>query len=179
MILDIITAIILVFAIYKGWTKGFTMAIFTFASYFIAMLLALQFSGMVAVYLKEYAKTESKWYPFLSFVLVLIAAIIAVRIIGKLMEKSVQILMLGLVNKLMGIFFFASIYITLFSVFLAYAEKFEWIDQYNAGVSKTYADQLRLGKWLIHQFSEWLPALKHLFNDTKGAIQEQINTKLK
>lgn len=105
MILDIITAIILVFAIYKGWTKGFTMAIFTFASYFIAMLLALQFSGMVAVYLKEYAKTESKWYPFLSFVLVLIAAIIAVRIIGKLMEKSVQILMLGLVNKLMGIFF--------------------------------------------------------------------------
>ncbi|MFZ9239844.1 MAG: CvpA family protein [Chitinophagaceae bacterium] len=179
MVIDIITGIILAFAIYKGWTKGFTMAIFTFASYFIAVLLALQFSGMVAGYLKEYAKSDSKWYTFLSFLLVLIAGIIAVRIIGKLMEKSAQVLMLGLVNKLLGILFFASIYITVFSILLVYAEKFEMIDPYNAGDSKTYSYQLRFGKWLMHQLSEWLPAVKHLFNDTKNAIQEQINTKLK
>jgi membrane protein required for colicin V production len=179
MIIDIITGIILVLSIYKGWTKGFTMAVFTFASYFIAMLLALQFSGMVAGYLKEYAKSDSKWYTFLSFLLVLIAGIIAVRIIGKLMEKSAQVLMLGLVNKFLGIVFFAVIYITIFSVLLVYAEKFEMIDEYNTGDSKTYIYQLKFGKWLLHQFSEWLPAIKHLFNDTKDAIQEQINTKLK
>lgn len=179
MIIDIFTGIILAIAIYKGWTKGFTMAVFTFASYFIAMLLALQFSGMVAGYLKEYAKSDSKWYTFLSFLLVLVAGIIAVRIIGKLMEKSAQVLMLGLVNKFLGILFFTIIYITIFSVLLVYAEKFEMIDQYNAGDSKTYSYQLRFGQWLMHQFSEWLPAIKHLFNDTKDAIQEQINSKLK
>jgi membrane protein required for colicin V production len=108
-----------------------------------------------------------------------VAGIIAVRIIGKLMEKSAQVLMLGLVNKFLGILFFGIIYITIFSVLLVYAEKFEMIDQYNAGDSKTYSYQLRFGKWLMHQFSEWLPAIKHLFNDTKDAIQEQINSKLK
>lgn len=179
MIIDIITGIILVFAIYKGWTKGFTMAIFTFASYFIAILLALQFSGMVAGYLKEYAKSDSKWYSFLSFILVLIAGIVAVRIVGKLMEKSAQVLMLGLVNKFLGILFFGLIYITVFSVFLVYAEKFEMIDQYNAGESKTYIYQLHYGQWLIQHISEWLPAIKHLFNDTKDAINEQLNSKLK
>ena len=70
MVIDIISAIILLFAIYKGWTKGFTMAIFTFASYFISILLALQFSGMVAGYIRDYAKSDSKWYSFLSLVFV-------------------------------------------------------------------------------------------------------------
>ncbi|MEY2586855.1 MAG: hypothetical protein RLY11_704, partial [Bacteroidota bacterium] len=53
MVIDIIAAIIFAFAVYKGWTKGFTMAIFTFASYFISVLLALQFSGMVAGYIRD------------------------------------------------------------------------------------------------------------------------------
>ena len=179
MVVDIILLIILVFAIYKGWTKGFTMAIFTFASYLISILLALQFSGMVAGYIKVYAKSDSKWYSFLSFVLVLVAGIIAVRIIGKIIEKSAQVLMLGLPNKLLGILFFSFIYMTLFAVVLIYAQKFEMIDQYNIGDSKSYNYLIRFGKWFIEQCSKWLPDIKNLFNDTKSAIQEQMRTNLK
>lgn len=179
MVIDIITAIIFVFAIYKGWTKGFTMAIFTFASYFISILLALQFSGMVAGYIRDYAKSDSKWYSFLSFVLVLVAGIIAVRIVGKILEKSAQVLMLGLPNKLLGILFFSFIYLTVFAIVLVYADKFEMIDQYNVGESKSYDYLLRFGKWFIEQCSKWMPAIKNLFNDTKSAIQEQIHTNLK
>jgi membrane protein required for colicin V production len=174
MVIDIIAAIIFAFAVYKGWTKGFTMAIFTFASYFISVLLALQFSGMVAGYIRDHAKTDSKWYSFLSFVLVMLAGIIAVRIIGKIIEKSAQALMLGFVNKLMGILFFSIIYITIFSILLVYAEKFEIIDRHNVGETKTYEYLVRFGKWLIRQFSNWLPAIKNLFYDTKAAIQEHI-----
>lgn len=179
MVIDIISAIILLFAIYKGWTKGFTMAIFTFASYFISILLALQFSGMVAGYIRDYAKSDSKWYSFLSFVLVLVAGIIVVRIVGKILEKSAQVLMLGLPNKLLGILFFSFIYLTVFAIVLVYAEKFEMIDQYNIGESKSYDYLLRFGKWFIEQCSKWMPAIKNLFNDTKSAIQEQIHTNLK
>jgi membrane protein required for colicin V production len=175
MVIDIVTGIILVYAIYKGWTKGFTMAIFTFASYFISILLALQFSGMVAGYIRDYAKSDSKWYSFLSFVLVLVAGIIAVRIVGKILEKSAQVLMLGLPNKLLGILFFSFIYLTVFAIVLVYAEKFEMIDQYNIGESKSYNYLLRFGKWFIEQCSKWMPAIKNLFNDTKSAIQEQIH----
>ena len=179
MVIDIITFIILIFAVYKGWTKGFTMAIFTFASYFISILLALQFSGMVAGYIRDYAKSDSKWYSFLSFVLVLVAGIIVVRIVGKILEKSAQVLMLGLPNKLLGILFFSFIYLTVFAIVLVYADKFEMIDQYNVGESKSYDYLLRFGKWFIEQCSKWMPAIKNLFNDTKSAIQEQIHTNLK
>jgi membrane protein required for colicin V production len=175
MVIDIITGIILLYAIYKGWSKGFTMAIFTFASYFISILLALQFSGMIAGYIRDYAKSDSKWYSFLSFVLVLVAGIIAVRIVGKILEKSAQVLMLGLPNKLLGILFFSFIYLTVFAIVLVYAEKFEMIDQYNIGESKSYNYLLRFGKWFIEQCSKWMPAIKNLFNDTKSAIQEQIH----
>ena len=179
MVVDIITVIILVYAIYKGWTKGFTMAIFTLASYFISILLALQFSGMVAGYIRDFAKSDSKWYSFLSFVLVLVAGIIAVRIIGKILEKSAQVLMLGLPNKLLGILFFSFIYLTVFAIVLVYAEKFEMIDHYNVGESKSYDYLLRCGKWFIDQCSKWMPAIKNLFNDTKSAIQEQMHTNMK
>ena len=174
MVIDIIAAIVLVFAIYKGWTKGFTMAIFTFASYFISILLALQFSGLVAGYIRDHAKTDSKWYSFLSFALVMIAGIITVRIIGKLIEKSAEALMMGFANKLMGILFFASIYFTLFCIVLVYAERFEIIDVQNVGDSKTYQYFLRFGKWLIGHIADWLPAIKNLFNDTKDAIKQHI-----
>lgn len=174
MVIDIITGLLLVFAVYKGWTKGFTMAVFTLASYFISIVLALQFSGLVAGYIRDHAKTDSKWYSFLSFVLVMLAGIVAVRIVGKIIEKSATVLMLGFANKVMGILFFAFIYITVFSVLLVYAEKFEMIDVQNAGDSRTYGYILRFGKGLIQRFSEWMPAIKNLFNDTKDAIKQHI-----
>jgi len=52
MVTDILLLLVLVMAFYKGWTKGLIMALFVFVSYFIALALAFQFSGLVQGYLK-------------------------------------------------------------------------------------------------------------------------------
>ena len=116
MLIDIILLILLAMAVYKGWTKGLIMAVFVFVSYFIALALAFHFSGTVEGYMRKNAASDSQWYSFLSFVLVMIAGIIAVRLIGKLIEKSAELLMLGLFNRLMGILVMALIYSTFFAV---------------------------------------------------------------
>lgn len=51
MAIDIILLLVLALAFYKGWTQGLIMALFVFVSYFIALALAFQFSGMVQGYL--------------------------------------------------------------------------------------------------------------------------------
>lgn len=173
MVIDIISLIILVLSVYKGWTKGFIMSIFVFISYLVALALAMHFSGTVEGYIRAHAGTDSKWYPLLSFVLVMLAGIIAVRLLGKLIEKSAEVLLLGVFNRLMGIVLFAVIYATFYAVTLVYLERYDIIAGGSSANSKSLDYLLTYGKWVVEIFSEWLPAIKNLFNDAKEIIKKK------
>lgn len=173
MIIDILLLILLVLAVYKGWTKGFIMAIFVFISYFAALALAFHFSGTVEGYIRSHSSSDSKWYSFLAFLLVLIAGIIAVRLVGKIIEKSAELMMLGLVNRFLGILVMAIIYITFFAVTLVYCDRFGLTGAGQATDSKSLSYLMKYGHWLVAHFSEWMPALKNLFNDAKAVIKQE------
>lgn len=173
MVFDIILLILLAMAVYKGWTKGFIMAVFVFISYFVALALAFHFSGTVEGYIRTHSSSDSKWFSFLSFILVMIAGIIAVRLVGKLIEKSAELMLLGLVNKFLGILVMAIIYITFFAVTLVYCTRFGLVGDGQSNDSKSISYLLRYGHWLVSHFSEWLPALKNLFNETKDIIKQK------
>ena len=172
MLIDILLLILLALAVYKGWTKGFIMAVFVFISYFVALALAFHFSGSVEGYIRTHSSSNSKWFSFLSFILVMIAGIIAVRLVGKLIEKSAELLMLGFFNRLMGIMVMALIYATFFAVILVYCKRFNIISEGNSSDSRTFTYLINYGQWLVEQFSDWLPALKNLFNETRGMIKQ-------
>jgi membrane protein required for colicin V production len=159
--------------VYKGWTKGFIMAIVTFVSFFVALALALQFSGWVEGYLKKHTDSSNDWLAFLAFLLILIGAIIGIRILGKIVEKSVELIMLGIVNRLAGILLYLFIYFSIFAVVLIYLKQFEIIGNETAIHSKSYTYLIHFGGWVIDLFAEWLPAIKNLFNDTKEFIQQK------
>lgn len=171
MLIDILLLLLLILAIYKGWTKGFIMAIFVFVSYFIALALAFHFSGTVEGYMREHAGSDSKWYSFLSFILVMIAGIIAVRLIGKLIEKSAELLLLGFFNRLLGMLIMAVIYTSFFAVVLVYCSRFGVVGEGSSSDSRTFVYLIKYGHWVVSTFSSWLPALKNLFNDVRGVIK--------
>lgn len=173
MIIDILLLILLVLALYKGWTKGFIMAIFVFVSYFVALALAFHFSGSVEGYIRTHSSSDSRWFSFLSFILVMIAGIIAVRLVGKLIEKSAELMLLGLVNRFLGILVMCSIYITFFAVILVYCSRFGLLGDGQAADSKSVSYLMRYGQWLVSHFSEWIPALKNLFNEAKAIIKQK------
>ena len=180
MATDIILLLVLVLAFYKGWTKGLIMALFVFVSYFIALALAFQFSGMVQGYLWKGEAAQSKWYGFLAFAIVLIAGIILIRIIGKMVEKLAEAAMLGIPNRLLGIALFAFIYCSLYAVILVFIESInsfglvptpDGAAEYSS-ISMRYL--LKLGNWVILNFSEWLPAMKNLFNQAQSIIKQGV-----
>lgn len=180
MVVDIILLLLLVLAGYKGWTKGFIMALFVFVSYFIALALAFQFSGMLQEYIWKGDAAKSKWYGFLAFAIVLIAGIIAVRILGKLFEKLAEAFMLGIINRLLGIALFAFIYCSLFGVILAFIESMNSTGLASTPNGSTEQSSfsmrylLKLGNWVIINFSEWLPAMKNMFNYTQSIIKQGV-----
>jgi membrane protein required for colicin V production len=180
MAIDIILLLILVLGVYKGWTQGLIMAVFVFVSYFIALALAFQFSGMVQGYLWKGEAGQSKWYGFLAFAIVLIAGIILIRIVGKMIERLVEAAMLGILNRLLGIALFSFIYCSLYAVILVFFESInssglvptpDGSAEYTS-ISMRYL--LKLGNWVIINFSEWLPAMKNVFNYTQVIIKQGV-----
>jgi len=173
MVVDLFLLLFLVMGVYKGWTKGFIMAIVAFVSFFAALALALQFSGWVEGYLKQQTDSNNEWLAFLAFLLVLIGAMIGIRILGKIIEKSVELVMLGIVNRLAGILLYLFIYGSIFAVVLIYLKQFEIVGNETAIHSKSYTYLINFGGWVIDLFAEWLPSVKNLFNDTKEFIQQK------
>ena len=87
MILDIISFILLLLALFKGLRKGLIVALFSFVAFFIGLAAALKLSSIVAEYLGRSVNVSGKWLPFMAFAIVFFIVILLVRLGAKMIEK--------------------------------------------------------------------------------------------
>lgn len=129
MFIDILFLLVIALSIFKGYNKGLVVAVFTFISTILGLIIAIKFSSVVANWMQNSTEVSAFWLPFLSFTLVMVAVVLIVRIAAKIIDKIIDLVLLGWLNKLGGILFFACIYISILSVVLFYFEKMYIIDQ--------------------------------------------------
>ena len=122
MWLDILTGTILIIALLKGYKNGFIRALISFFSLFIGLILAFQFAGWVASQLKEHTKIASHWLPFIAFLIILILVLIVLKWTASLLQQTAEWLMLGWLNKLLGIFLYGFIYFTMLSAMVYFLQ---------------------------------------------------------
>lgn len=176
--IDVLFAILMVIALIKGYRRGLIVALFSMVAMIIGMAAALKLSAVAANYLGNTVTASGKWVPVLSFILVFLAVLLLVHLGGKLVEGSFELISMGWLNKLGGIFFYALLYITLFSVFLFYAEKMHWIDEAAIRKSVTYPYIQPLAPDIISLFGKMIPALKDVFGELEaffGRVADKIN----
>ena len=116
--LDLLAGTILILAFLQGYRNGLIKALISFFSLLIGVVLAFQFAGFVAAQLKLYTKITSYWLPFISFLLVLLVVMIALRWVTRLLQQTADWLMLGWLNKLLGMVLYTLIYGTILSAFI-------------------------------------------------------------
>jgi membrane protein required for colicin V production len=165
MLIDILLLILLVIALIKGYRKGLVLASFSFVGIFIGLAAAVKFSAIVAGWLKEYTHIAFKWLPFLAFLLILIAVWILVRMASKLIETSLELVMLGWLNRLAGILLYALLYACIFSVVLFYADKMHLLKPYMISDSISYGFIQPIGPKFMSLFEKILPVLKGAFQE--------------
>jgi membrane protein required for colicin V production len=161
--IDIIFAILIIIACIKGFQKGLIVALFSIVAFIIGIAAALKLSSVVAGWLSNSTNVSAKWLPFLSFAIIFLIVVILVNKGGKLIESTFKMAMLGWVNRLGGIIFYAALYIIIFSVFLFYAEKISLIKPETIKASQTYSFVQPWGPIVINNFGKVIPIFKDMF----------------
>ena len=102
-ILDIILLICFVPAVIQGFRKGFISQVIAIISIIAGVWLSVQFAAPVTSWLAQYIEGSEQVLKLVSFALIFIAVIAAFAILGKLVEGTVKLIMLGWLNRLLGV----------------------------------------------------------------------------
>jgi membrane protein required for colicin V production len=165
MIIDILVLIMLVFAVIKGLRRGLIIAVFSILAFIAGIAAAMKLSVVVAGYLKDSVNVSAKWLPVLSFILVFVAVVLLVRLAAKLLEKSVEMVMMGWVNKIGGVILYIVLYMFMLSVLLFFAQQVKLFSDSTLQQSVTWPWIQPLGPWVIDGFGKVLPMFKDMFTE--------------
>jgi len=168
MIIDIAFVILLVFGIFTGLRKGLIIALFSVIGFIIGLAAALKLSSYVAVRLSEGLNTNTKWLPVISFLLVFVAVMILVQLGARLLQKSVEMVMLGWLNRLGGVIIYCLLYSIVLSIFLFYAIMMQLIRPETLAESMTYPYIKDLGPKVINSLGVVIPWFKDMFSQLEA-----------
>ena len=168
MILDLVLIAILILAVIKGYQRGLIVGIFSFVVVIIGLAAAMKLSAVVAGYIGEAVKVSDGWLPVISFAVVFILVVLLIRLGAKVIQKTVELAMLGWVNRLGGILLYVAIYAIVYSVVLFYAEQVKLVQQYTIQKSVTYAYIQPWGPKVINGFASVVPVFKGMFNELQS-----------
>lgn len=103
--IDFIIGGLLVWAAISGFRKGFILELATLLGLIVGIWAGLHFSKLAAELLKETFHLQGAYLPILSFLVVFVIVMIGVYFFGKILEKSAEVMLMGWLNKLLGIVF--------------------------------------------------------------------------
>ncbi|MBO5498157.1 MAG: CvpA family protein [Bacteroidales bacterium] len=104
-IVDIILLICFIPALIQGFRKGFISQVIAIISIILGVWLSFRFSSSVSVWLAQYIQGSEQIMKLISFALILIAVIAGLTVLGRLIEGTFKLVMLGWLNRLLGVAF--------------------------------------------------------------------------
>ena len=103
--IDLVFAILLLWSAYRGFTKGFIVQLATLAALLLGILGAVLFSDLTSSLIIKKFEISGQYLPILSFAVTFIVIVIAVHLFAKMLNKLIDAIALGIVNRLLGVLF--------------------------------------------------------------------------
>ena len=104
-ILDIILLICFVPAIIQGLRKGFIAQAISIISIVVGIWASARFANIVTAWIGQYITASEQVLKLVAFALILIAVFLVLAALGKMLEGVFRLVMLGWLNKLLGVVF--------------------------------------------------------------------------
>lgn len=163
MVIDLVFCVLIVLASIKGFQRGLIVGIFSFIAIVVGLAAAIKLSAIVASYIGNTVKVSDKWLPVISFLVVFIGVVLLVRLGANLLQKAVEMSLMGWVNRLGGILLYVAIYALVFSVLIFYAEKLQLLQPTALEKSLVYPYIKPWGPIVIDGFGAIIPWFRDMF----------------
>lgn len=150
-------------ACFKGYSKGLIVALFSIVGFIAGLAAALKLSTYAAERISTGLNASGKWLPFVSFLLVFLVVVLLVNLGARLLQKSVELIMLGWANRLGGILLFILLYSIFLSIFLFYAVQLHLLSDKVVAASVTYPYLKPIGPAVIDALGTVIPIFKNMF----------------
>jgi membrane protein required for colicin V production len=172
MTLDIIGITLLIIFFIRGYMKGIIVAAFSVLAVLLGVVCALKLSQLFAAWLMEKGWVTSGWAQLLSYVVLFIGVMLLVRLVGKAVQSSVEAVMLGTVNRIIGGLLFMGITAVVWSSLLWIGTKMMLISPETIAASKTYTYFEPVAPWAFEHIGKLLPFARDVFDK----LQEFFDT---
>lgn len=160
-VLDIILLICFVPAIITGIRKGFIAQVISIISIVAGVWLSFRFSELLTGWLSQWIHTSHALLQIIAFIIILIVVILAFTALGKLLEATIKIILLGWLNRLLGVIFAILKYVLIIGLILV---AFDWINSELGLVRKSVLDSSVLYRPLINAADTIFPYFKGLLS---------------
>ena len=104
-LLDIILIVPFIWFAYRGFQKGLVIELASLVALILGIWAAIYFSFFAADFLSDNFDIGPRYLPVIAFIITFIVVVMGVYLIGRIIEKFIDILALGLLNKLAGLAF--------------------------------------------------------------------------
>ena len=163
MVIDILFAIILVIAVYKGYTRGLIVAVFSFIAVMLGLAAALKLTTVSVLYAQHHWHTNWRWLPVICFIILFLGVILLVRLGASALQKLVELALLGWLNRLGGILLYCIIFTISYSILLWIANQLYWLSPETKLQSVTYSFIAPVGPAVIDGMGIVIPLFKDMF----------------
>ncbi len=103
--IDIILLIPLAWGAFNGFRKGLILELASLVGLILGIYGAIKFSDFTAEKLTNHIDVTQEWLGLVSFLITFIAIVIAVFILARILDKTLKLIALGFVNRLLGLLF--------------------------------------------------------------------------
>jgi membrane protein required for colicin V production len=103
--IDIILIIPFIWFIYKGFTRGLIIELASLAALILGIYGAFYFTDLIEAKLTENLNVKPDYSPVIAFIIIFVIVAVVVYLVGKLLEGIINLVALGLLNKLAGVLF--------------------------------------------------------------------------
>lgn len=104
-ILDIILLLCLVWAVVQGLRKGFITQVIAIISIVFGVWASARFTNVVCAWLAQWISGSEQVLKVVAFTLILVVVFLVLAALGKALEGIIRLVMLGWLNKLLGVVF--------------------------------------------------------------------------
>lgn len=163
-VVDIVIVCCFLPVLYFGIKNGLVKQLVALAVIYFGITLSLKFSVPVSKWLLEHVEMSEFWAKAVSFILIFFVIAIVLSLFGRILEKIIQISLLGWLNRLLGIVMTFAIFLLIVSALVYLVDSANNIVEF---IPKEKLEESRFYPALLQFAQDIFPRFKVLFQQAE------------